>query len=113
MIGDRVVDRLMDLLERERGALRRGDVAGASRLSDRKEKLLDRLVPDRIAPDQLARLREAAERNADLLTACRKGIEAARERVAELRNPKPDTTYSARGEKRALRTSRTMLSRRA
>ena len=113
MMRDRVADGLMDVLERERGALCRGDVAGASRLSDRKEKLLNRLQPDRIAPDQLARLREAAERNAQLLVACRKGIEAARERVAELRNPKPDTTYSARGEKHALRTSRTILSRRA
>lgn len=110
---DRIVDGLMDVLERERGALRRGDVTGASRLSARKEKLLDRLVPARIAPDQLARLREAADRNAQLLMACRKGIEAARERLAELRNPKPDTTYSARGEKYALRVSQTTMSRRA
>lgn len=110
---DRVVEGLMDVLERERGALRRGDVTSAARLSTRKEKLLDRLVPDRIAADQLARLRDAADRNAQLLVACRKGIEAARERIAELQNPKPDTTYSARGEKHALRTSRTILSRRA
>lgn len=113
MTRDRVLDGLFDLLERERRALCKGDVAAAARLGPAKEKLLGRLTPERSAQNRITKLRAVARHNEELLSACRAGIEAARARIAALRNPKPDTTYSASGERQEIRSPSGTLSRRA
>lgn len=91
------------LLEDEVETLRRADFATLSHLIARKEALLEALgsgPPP--GPAALDRLRRKAERNGQLLLAARRGLHAARRRIAELAQAARPETYDATGQRQGL-----------
>lgn len=95
--------KLIDILDEEFGFLLRGDYAALPGLADRKERLEERF---RDAPpddrDALKALAEAAERNAGLIDAARRGLEQARVQIREIRTGMTQATYGKSGVRRPL-----------
>lgn len=83
-MADTDVDSLLDLLGDERTALRQGDFATLQQLLERKTALMDRLSRARIDRQTALRLRDALERNHQLLSAAQAGILAAQDRIRAL-----------------------------
>lgn len=85
---------LEDLLDQAARALLAGDLGTLATLTAQIESAP--LPQDRMTAE---RLRTKAERNARLLDAAKRGVKAARLRVAEITRGPTLTTYDARGQK--------------
>lgn len=89
MTRDRIVSALDDLLSRQAGCLKAGDLMGAMALAPGLERLTEGLVRNAGASTDRAALQRLAERaaeHADLIDAARNGVSSARdllERKAE------------------------------
>lgn len=96
-------DTLLDLLTRERLALRHADFDTLEALAAEKEQLAARLAraprPDAALH---ARLRAAAERNATLLQGLQRGLGNAATQLAALRNGARLNTYDKTGQRATL-----------
>lgn len=93
-----------ELLDAERSALLRGDLASVQRLKERKEDLLARLAehPAGLSPEVYASLSEKAARNQTLLAGAARGIAAVQERLQEIRNAQAgEASYDANGRRTA------------
>lgn len=73
---------LTELLEDVQRSLRAGDLAALPRLAEAMEAAEDQAR--QASAEELLRIRQLAERNARTLLAARRGIKAARRRVAEV-----------------------------
>lgn len=107
---------LRDLLDREQAALLAGRLDELARLVPEKERIAAHLFGDAtpMDADALTGLRQIAERNARLLEAARRGIEAARERIDQIRNGGPQMqTYDRRGRRSSLSGAPSRVKRRA
>lgn len=82
------------ILDDSRAALLAGDMA---RLADLADALAVAEPPS--DPAALHRLRQKAERNAQLLAAALKGIRAARRRLQDLTGQGRSSTYDAQGRR--------------
>jgi len=85
---------LEDLLDQAARSLLAGDFRTLATLTAQIESAP--LPQDRVSAE---RLRTKAERNARLLDAARRGVKAARLRVADITRGPTLTTYDARGHK--------------
>jgi len=86
------------LMDEVHDTLRRGDFGGLSKLTARME--LAEATLHLCRPDELARIRGLAERNARTLTATRRGIKAAQRRIAEvLSAARGLVTYDRKGQR--------------
>lgn len=101
-----LIDSLNDVLDRERGALIKGDLDGIGRVMPEKENLIDRLnAVQGMDPDRLAEIRDKLARNQMLLNSAMAGIRAVADRIAELRAMRAGSdTYDRTGQKARLQT---------
>jgi len=108
-------DPIEDLLLRERAALRRADFAALQALAGEKERLLADLAARPVTdPAKLARLREMAERNADLMKAVQRGVDSAVATLRRARQPAEAlTTYDRSGRSSSIGATQGSLTRRA
>ncbi|MEM9973231.1 MAG: hypothetical protein AAF771_03555 [Pseudomonadota bacterium] len=74
---------LIDLLERERGALLEGDFEVLARIAGEKERLL-RALGEAKPTDVPESLRDLAARNGELLEAVQRGLKAGLQRIEAL-----------------------------
>lgn len=100
---------MLKLLDEERRALLAGDIAWAAKLAGRKAALLDAFDPETTDRAILTQIGTHAIYNHGLLDAARRGIEAARERVAAILHAGPGETYSVLGQKQPLHPSKPSL----
>lgn len=108
--------RVRDLLEREHAALLAGQLDTIARLAPERERLMGQLADsaERASLPGLRALRVMAEHNEHLLAAARRGLEAARTRLAQLRNGGPRlNTYDRQGQRVCLDATPGRLERRA
>lgn len=92
---------LADTLDQIRAALRRGDYAALPALSGRaEEQMLSLAVPDAA---RLGALRASAESTGGCLLAAMRGIRAARQRLADLKEGTL-STYDTQGRRQRLST---------
>lgn len=100
---DRLIDHILDTLERERDLLIAGDYAALADLTSAREASLARLqalvpAPGPAEMDALDTLRAALVRNERLLAAALDGVAAGRQRVEEIaRAEKTLPSYAADG----------------
>ncbi|MBN2906217.1 MAG: flagellar biosynthesis protein FlgN [Rhodobacteraceae bacterium] len=108
-------DPIMDLLLRERAALKGADFAALGTLAAEKERLLAALRARPTAdPAALTRLREMAERNEQLLAALRRGLDSAAQTLARgRRSPEALDTYDQAGQRARIGALTGALTRRA
>lgn len=86
---------LLDLLERERAALRAGRFDVLERLASEKARLAGSLGD---APDaEIAAVQDAARRNAAMLEAAARGVQNAKSRLTRCQAPAPLRTYDSVG----------------
>lgn len=105
---------LEGLLDAERHAIRNGEFEGLSQLSEKKEKLLDRLEQSDLSAKDLGHLRSKAEANQRLLAAAIKGVRAARRRLEMIRQAAHGlNTYNSQGQARTIGSSVGSFERRA
>lgn len=92
---------LGDLLDAVHAALRLGDLAALAPLTDRIEALLDTAPPGDAGV--LRGLAAKVERNAACLAAARRGLRAARRRIAEVAATQAGlATYDGRGRRQEI-----------
>lgn len=112
--GPGVAGAAIDLLEREKRLILKGDIDGLRRLAGEKTRLLRRLARARLDRDALDRLRLAAERNNALLAASARGFRAVQERLSGLSGGEArPRTYGRDGARRTLDQSRAEINRKA
>ena len=87
---------LLDLLERERAALRSGRFDILERLAVEKTRLAGSLGDAR--ESDIAAVQDAARRNAAMLEAAKKGVQSAKSRLARSQAPVPLRTYDSLGQ---------------
>lgn len=105
---------LEDLLSTEAEAARRADFGSLAELAARKEALLEALLAGPAPePGRLEALRHKARRTAAVLQAARRGLRAARRRIAELQKAGDPETYAADGRRQGLEPAQGTLERRA
>ncbi|MCE8507083.1 flagellar export chaperone FlgN [Ruegeria pomeroyi] len=113
---DDLIAALDELLELERGALVRGELEQLGRMTEEKERLVDRInaAPD-LRRDQLGSLHLKVTRNQALLSSALEGIRAVAHRMSELRKVRHGLeTYDSAGHKQRYVTSaKTRLEKRA
>jgi hypothetical protein len=86
------------VLDDVHAAIRRGDLSQLARLTARMEAAEDGLR--HASPGELAQIRARAERNMRTLTAARRGLRAARRRIAEvLAAARGLVTYDRQGQR--------------
>lgn len=100
--------RLEDLLDAAAAALLSGDLASLARLAPEIESA-GITAPDRASAERVQR---KALRNARLLQAAARGVQAARLRVGEIARGPTLTTYDARGQKAQIAPSGLLPARR-
>lgn len=109
-----VIDALDDLLDRERGAILRGELETLTRLAPEKERLMQRLPAEPGDVARVERLRQKAGRNQELLAAVAGGIRRAVQRLEALSAPATGlSTYGHDGAKRDLARKARKFERRA
>lgn len=111
-----LLDALRDLLERERSALLTGRMDKLERLAALKDALRAELAdaPPLAAGPRLDALQALAARNAELLNAARRGIEAARASLGKLNGgPLNFDTYSRDGQLRPMAGHGSRIQKRA
>lgn len=85
--------------DREYAAILAQDYDALSRLTPRKAQALTALTQEDITPDELSHLKTLAARNQRLLEATSKGIRSVTDRLAALKEKKPDfQTYGPGGQ---------------
>ncbi|MEM9317764.1 MAG: hypothetical protein AAGA70_02020 [Pseudomonadota bacterium] len=92
MSSDRVIQKVEDLLKTQAGYLRDGDLTRALSIAPKLDRLIDRLeaVPPKNT-DGLKALNGQATRNSELISAAKRGIEAARAMLV----PRTDTGFQS------------------
>lgn len=109
-----ICNSLRDLLENESAALLEGRIDQVARKIKEKQRLADALGSVEVKPEDLAALGRLATRNAELLRAARRGIQAALAELAGKRgNGAPLDTYDRRGQRNSVAPARTNLTHRA
>ncbi|MEJ6403227.1 hypothetical protein [Yoonia sp. 2307UL14-13] len=83
-MADTNANSLLELLGDERVALKHGDFATLQQLLERKTTLMNRLLRTPIDQHTALRVRDALEKNHQLLSAAQAGILAARDRISAL-----------------------------
>lgn len=112
---DRTVVSLLELLEQERSFLLDGNIVGLANLGQRKDELVVSLTRrEDLESDTLALLQKKVRRNHALLDAARSGLEAARDRILQIRKATQRlNTYTAGGAIRDLKTTVPSVERRS
>ncbi|MGR3342305.1 MAG: hypothetical protein ACU0DI_03620 [Paracoccaceae bacterium] len=108
-----VFDALEDLLDKERVAILGGDFDVLRRMMTEKERLIG--AAQRATPtESVARLKQKAERNQNMLKAATQGIRAVCDHLAKGGQPsKPLQTYSRSGQRQAHPERKSSMERRA
>ncbi|MBL4628208.1 MAG: recombinase family protein [Roseicyclus sp.] len=88
------------LLETQHKALLGGDLDRLGRMAPELERGFERLRRDGATHEDLSRIKDAAARNARLLTAAQAGVAQARSHLQSSRSPEL-TTYDAQGRSHA------------
>ncbi|MCE8512623.1 flagellar biosynthesis protein FlgN [Ruegeria pomeroyi] len=113
---DDLLSSLDELLEMERAALVRGELEQLGRMTDEKERLVQRInaTPD-LLHEQLRPLHQKVTRNQVLLNSALEGIRAVSNRMSELRKVRQGLeTYDRDGHKhRYAAFGKTQLEKRA
>ena len=103
---------LRDLLDREYIALMSGDLDRVARMSDARERVMEKLKGAN--PEDLNDLLEIAARNQRLLAAAARGIKRVSQRLALMREVTTGfQTYDAQGRRAHESTTPTRIWRRA
>ena len=112
---DTALQRLFALLEREKSLLMKGEIEAVADQAPRKEALVEELrAAGPLSDGDLARLREAANRNSALLEASREGFKAALARLREIRKAMLQLdTYGRDGNLTNLREAAPRVEKRA
>lgn len=110
MSSDRVMRKLDRVLKAQAQLLRTGNLNGALALAPGIERLIEKLadrleaVPASVPATEAAntrnmmQLRDQAVRNAELITAAREGVEAAREIIVQIDSKPGFQSYDAQGK---------------
>ncbi|HBG98193.1 MAG: hypothetical protein JKP98_01625 [Rhodobacteraceae bacterium] len=104
------------LLDRERRALRAGDVAALAALADDKARLAEALAdlpPDRMDSAALGRLRAAARHNDRMLAAALSGLRTARAKLDAARRGGVMETYDQGGRRQTIGAAIRQVERKA
>lgn len=110
------LDRIAALLDAQRGAIRRGDIASLGQVGEQLEALLHRLGPSLTRDDapRLDRLKREARETQRLLGAALRGVQAARSRVTAIRDAGARlNTYDSRGRAQSVSFGDATVERRA
>ncbi|ALI55653.1 flagellar protein FlgN [Celeribacter marinus] len=87
------------IYDREYAAILKQDYDTLVRLAPRKAQTLTALTHEDVSPDELTRLQNLAARNQRLLEATSKGIRSVTDRLAALKERKPEfQTYGPGGQ---------------
>lgn len=106
------IRRVSDLMDAQRAALLTGDLTALARLAEDLDRALRTLAQSEPPAAQLARLRDAAARNAQMLAAARRGVAQVRS-LLHPEAPVALTTYGADGRQQpAAARPGTLLGRR-
>ena len=111
----KIIDDAMQLMSEEREALTAGQLDRIGEIVKRKEHMVQEIsrIRNQLGPDELARLRNAADRNERLFDAAVTGIKTVQKRIEHLKSEGTDLkTYAADGERAALAPRQTKLERR-
>jgi len=108
-----VFDAPENLLDKERVAILAGDFDVLRRMMAEKERLIG--AAQRATPtESVARLKQMAEHNQNMLRAATQGIRAVTEHLAKAGQPsKPLQTYSRSGQRQAHAARKSSMERRA
>ena len=105
---------LLDLLAAESAALRNGDLQDLPAIADRKSALAQDIASSAVPRAELARIRQALDRNARLLLAARDGVKAAQTRLSALRSVRDGLSlYTAGGDRTTVARRSTGLEHKA
>jgi len=107
------LDRLEDLLDRERQAVLNGDFDRLHRLVAEKEHLLETAKRGSVDPDRIASLGIKARRNQQLLDAAGDGIRAVSDLLNNLKKGAGLSTYDSAGQRKEHAGTRATVERRA
>ncbi|MFT5629129.1 MAG: hypothetical protein ACI82I_002634 [Gammaproteobacteria bacterium] len=111
---DSTAVKLLKLLSRERKAIIQADFLTVDQCVAEKEILLTTLTNSPLAAEALALIRIALEENQTLLTSAIAGVQAARTRVAELKDVRMGLrVYDQTGQIAQVQTRTTGLSKRS
>jgi hypothetical protein len=94
------IRRVSELMEAQRDALLTGDLTALARLADDLDRALHALARSEPPAAQLARLRATATRNAQMITAARRGVAQVRT-LLHPAAPVALTTYGADGRQQS------------
>jgi flagellar biosynthesis/type III secretory pathway chaperone len=108
---DEAVERLDELLERERELLRAGDLGPLADLAEHKQRLMA-AIPASDSAD-LDRLRAAVARNGRLLAAAAQGVKDAGNRLRQLTAGPDLVTYDGKGRRQQINPAKPSVSRNA
>lgn len=116
-----IIDKLDQLLERERAALLGGDLERIGQHMEEKQELIDALnlmqtaQPGAFEHSSMSRMKDKVERNQALLQGAMEGIRAVADRIAGLRKVRDGLeTYDQSGRKTQFSTgAQTNVERRA
>lgn len=109
------ITRALDqLLETEYKSIRDGAYDALPKILAEKERMLERLMRERVDPGLLVLLRGKIARNATLLSAASRGIRSAIQRLDIIKNgPLPLTTYGPQGAITSMGPKRLTMERKA
>ncbi|MEO1307295.1 MAG: hypothetical protein AAFV38_05025 [Pseudomonadota bacterium] len=93
----RIVHTLDGLLDRQATCLKSGDLPSAFKVAAAIEKLLDRLEAAPEPEPRVRMLKASAARNADLIQAAQRGVEAARALIEQSGQDDGFQSYDAQG----------------
>ena len=93
----RIIRKLDDLLEKQATCLKSGDIAGAFAIGPAIEKLVTHLEAEPKPEPAIAGLKSVAARNAGLIEAARRGVEAARAILQDTGSEDGFQAYDAQG----------------
>ena len=83
---DQLVRQLLDILERERAAIKTGDYAVLPELGQAKEQAVEALSQISVLPQDAQRLSTLMAENARLLQAAMAGVQSASDSIQSMRN---------------------------
>lgn len=101
---------ILRILERQRDAVLRGDLAHLAQDNQLLERLMTRLTATQSTTDILVQIQKAAKRNAALLSAAKQGIDDAK-RLLGQGGVQSFSTYTVSGQRQTITAPQTTLSR--
>ncbi|WP_341367508.1 hypothetical protein [Yoonia sp. BS5-3] len=111
---DHVSGKMIELLDRERSAIRTADFDALGAISDEKVALFDSLATSGASRQNLAQIKRKVDENQTLLSAAISGVAAAQDRLSAVRHVREGLSiYDKSGQMAKVPTTRPGLEKKA